>query len=399
MLQCGIDIAILCPFMEIQRLFVDPGGSYFLFGPRGTGKSTWLATTYPSAPRIDLLAPETQRSYEARPERLREYALAHRSRKVLIIDEVQRVPALLDVVHQLIEERCGLRFVMTGSSARTLRRAGTNLLAGRAQSLSLHPFMAAELGRSFDLERAVGQGLVPLIWSAREPERALAAYLALYVQEEVRLEGLVRNVGNFQRFLEAVSFSHAASLNVSAVSRDCEVSRKTVEGFVEILSDLLLCFLVPVFTKRARRELVAHPKFYWFDAGVFRSIRPAGPLDSPHEIAGPALEGLVAQHLRAWIDYGRRDLRLFYWQTRAGLEVDFVVYGRDGFHAIEVKNGARVRPEETRSLRAFHEDYPGATRVLVYRGRERLTIDGIECLPCDEFLRALVPGRPMPGGE
>ena len=384
---------------DLGRFFQAPAGSFFLFGPRGTGKSTWIEQTFPTAQRLDLLQPENQRLYAARPERLRELVAGQACPRTIVLDEVQRVPALLDVVHELIETQPGLRFVLTGSSARKLRRAGVNLLAGRAVHRALHPFLAAELGGAFDLAHALQHGLVPLIWNAPEPHDVLRSYLALYVREEVQQEGLVRNVGGFARFLEAISLTHACPVNLSAVAAECEVSRKTVEGYLDILHDLLLCFSVPVFTKRAQRKVTAHPKFYWFDTGVFRTARPAGLLDRPEEIGGAALEGRVAQHLRAWIDYGQRDLKLHCWRTRGGSEVDFVVYGNDGFYAVEVKAGEHVRGEDLRGLRAFGEDYPECKRLLVYRGREVLRIDGIVCAPVEDFLRQVRPGSELPFAE
>jgi predicted AAA+ superfamily ATPase len=381
----------------VERFFREPASHYFLFGPRGTGKSTWLAAAHPGAVRVDLLAPETHRAYLARPERLRDLIAAHPGASVVVVDEVQRAPALLDVVHEQIEaRRRGLRFVLTGSSARKLKRAGVNLLAGRAQERQLHPFMAAELGERFDLERALSVGLVPLVWAAPDPAGARDAYLSLYLREEVQAEGLVRDVGGFARFLEAVSFSHAGVLNVANVARECDVHRKTVEAYLEILRDLLLAFEVPVFTRKAKRHLVAHPKFFWFDCGVFRAARPAGPLDRPQEIAGAALEGLIAQHLRAWIAYGGSDAGLYYWRTKSGNEVDFVLYGRAGLWALEVKNGRRVLPGDVRGLRAFREDYASARTGLIYRGQERLVLDGVPCRPVEEFLRDLRPGRALP---
>jgi len=207
------------------------------------------------------------------------------------------------------------------------------------------------------------------------------------------MEGIVRNIGSFARFLEAASLSHGAVLNVSEVARECQVSRKTVEGYLVVLEDLMLAFRVPVFSKRAKRILSVHPKLYWFDAGVFVSMRPAGPLDRPEEIGGAALEGLVAQHLRAWIDYSGRPMTLAFWRTKSGNEVDFVLYGTTGFWAIEVKSSGRVRPKDLAGLRAFQEDYPQARGLLLYGGRERLRISGIQCMPVDDFLRGLVPGR------
>ncbi len=382
----------------ITRYFQDPRGSFFLFGPRGTGKSTWLRQRFPDAVWIDLLLAEEHREYAARPERLRERVAASPEAETVVIDEVQKVPEILDVVHMLIESRSpSPRFVLTGSSARKLRRGGVNLLAGRALLRHMHPFMASELGAGhFDLDRALRLGMVPLVCAADEPEEVLKAYVGLYLREEVQLEGIVRNLSDFSRFLEAVSFSHAAMLNVSDVARECQVSRTTVEGYLGILEDLLLASRLRVFTRRAKRQLVARPKLYWFDAGVFRSVRPRGPLDRSAEIGGPALEGLVGQHLRAWSDYSGADHQLAYWRTRAGNEVDFVVYGPAGFWAIEVKHATTIRPRDLRSLRAFGEDYPEAQLRLLYRGREPLEISGIRCLPCDDYLLKIIPGQPLP---
>jgi len=379
-------------------LFQPPQRSFFLWGPRGTGKSTWTRQAYPEALRIDLLEPAVFRGYSARPERLRELVEANPQRRIVVLDEVQKAPELLAVVHALLEEKGARRFVLTGSSARKLKRSGVDLLAGRAVVRSLHPFLAVELGRAFDLEKALTHGLLPLVWNADAPDDVLKAYAALYVREEVQAEGLVRNVGNFSRFLESISFSHASVLTLSNVARECEVERKVVEGYVAILEDLLLAFRLPVFSKRAKRKVSVHPKFYFFDPGVYRSLRPQGPLDRPEEIAGHALEGLVAQHLRAWIAYGGERNRLFFWRTSSGVEVDFVVYGPDGFWAVEVKNSDRVRDEDLRGLRTFLEDYPETRPLLLYRGRERLKRAGVLCLPCTEFLQRLHPARRLDAG-
>jgi len=344
---------------------------------------------------VDLLDPEEQRRYSARPERLREIAAGAPSGAVIVVDEVQRVPELLTVVHQLVEKRVPARFVLTGSSARKLRRGGVDLLAGRALLRSMHPFLACELGDAFELERALREGLVPLAWDAADPAETLRSYVGLYVKEEVQAEGLVRNLGAFTRFLEAVTLSHASTLNVTEIARECEVSRSTVDGFLSILEDLLLSFQVPVFRKRAQRLLSVRPKLFLFDAGVFRSLRPRGPLDRPEEIEGAALEGLVAQHLRAWCEYSGGDERLFYWRTKAGLEVDFVVYGPGGLWAIEVKRARDVRPRDLRGLRAFMQDYPQARALLLHLGQDHLRVGEVDCVPCGEFLASVVPGRAL----
>lgn len=203
-------------------------------------------------------------------------------------------------------------------------------------------------------------------------------------------------MSSFARFLEAISFSHGAQLNLADVSRECETPRATVDGFLAILEDLLLAFRVPVFSRRAKRQVASHPKFYWFDVGPFRAFRPKGPLDRPEEISGAALEGLVAQHLRAWISYSRRDAALSFWRTRAGSEVDFVVYGKDAFVAIEVTSASRIRPKDLSGLRSFGEDYPEAKRLLLYRGKERLHLDGITAIPVEEYLRSIDLGLDLP---
>jgi len=378
---------------KLTRFLRPPDHSFFLFGPRGAGKTTWLRQTFPDALVVDLLKPVDFRTLSARPERLAELVLGSPG-DVVVLDEVQRAPELLNVVHDLIESGRARRFVLTASSARKLRRGGVDLLAGRAAIgvvRALHPFMAAEYP-SFALDLALERGLIPLVVDASDPVDVLSAYASLYIDQEVRVEGWVRDIGDFSRFLEAISFSHGQALNLANVARECEVERRTVAGYLEILEDLLLCFRVPVFTKRARRTTAAHPKFYFFDTGVFRSLRPKGPLDRPQEIDGAALEGLVAQHLRAFCAYSSKKFELFYWRTRSGVEVDFVLYGEAGFWAVEVKNARDVRREDLRGLKAFRQDYPESEALLLYRGRDHLRMDDVLCLPVEDFLRGLAPG-------
>lgn len=378
---------------SIPRYFTPPPDHFFLFGPRGTGKTWLIQRLFPQALRVDLLEPETLRSLSARPERLRELIGANPDVRQVVIDEVQKLPELLEVVHLLIEEKQEVQFILTGSSARKLRRGGVNLLGGRADQKSLYPFMAAELGQQFKLEKALRLGMLPIVRAGKVPEDILRAYSGLYLREEVQMESLVRNIGNFSRFLEAISFSQAAVLNLANVSRECHVNRKTVEGYLGILEDLLLAFRLPVFTRRARRQLAVHPKFFFFDAGVFRANRPTGPMDAPSEIDGATLESLVAQHLRAWCDYSGGNHQLYYWQTRSRVEVDFVIYGESGLYALEVKNNIQVQPQDLHGLKNFSEDFPESRRLLLYRGRDRLLYDGILCVPCEEFLRQLEPDR------
>ncbi|MGD2151800.1 MAG: DUF4143 domain-containing protein [Gemmatimonadales bacterium] len=384
--------------MEIVPRFLPiPERSFFLFGPRGTGKTTWLEHRFPEAVMVNLLQPEVYRAMTARPERLAELVAGAPGQQVVIVDEVQRIPELLNVVHDMIERRPGHRFILTGSSARKLRRGGVDLLAGRAVVRALHPFMAAELAE-FRLASALESGLLPLVVAAPNRAEVLRAYASLYLEQEVQAEGWVRSIGSFARFLEAVSFSHANVINISNVARESEVERKTVTGYLEVLEDLLLSYRLPVFTRRAKRKTAVHPKFYLFDAGVYRSLRPGGPLDRPEEIEGAALEGLVAQHLRAWIAYSDSEFELYYWRTRSGVEVDFVVYGAEGFWALEVKNTSRVRPEDLRGLESFKADYPESEVLLLYRGSDRLKMGNVGCLPVEGFLRKLRPSRELNAG-
>ena len=373
-----------------KRYIREPQGSFFLFGPRGTGKTTWLKQIFTDALTINLLEPDLCRRYTAYPERIGEVIEANHDADIFVIDEIQRVPELLSSVHKHIEES-GKRFILTCSSARKLKRSGVDLLGGRAAYSAAHPFMASELGNDFSLEKAVVIGTVPVVLDAVDPAQTLSAYISLYLREEVAAEGLVRNIGNFTRFLEAISFSHGSLLSISDVARECEVSRKTVEGFVSILEDLLIGQRLPVFSKRAKRRLIKHSKFYYFDTGVFRSIRPCGPLDRRDAIDGAALEGLIYQHLRGWVDYSSETHNLYFWRTGSGTEVDFVLYGSSQFCALEVKNAGRVTRRDVRSLKTFRSDYPESRVALLYRGRERIMVDDVLCIPCEEFLRELKP--------
>jgi predicted AAA+ superfamily ATPase len=379
---------------EINRIFSPPEESLFLFGPRGTGKSTLIRKSFPDAVFIDLLEPQVAWGFQSRPEQLRDYLRQRPERKTVVLDEVQKVPDLLSVVHGLIEEKNGVRFVLTGSSARKLKKSGADLLAGRALWRTLHPFMACELGDQFHLGDALERGLLPVVVDAPHPLEILRSYVGMYIKEEVQSEGIVRHLGPFARFMQVFSLSHGGVLNASNLARECQVTRRVVESYIQILEDLLLSFTLPVFTKRAKRKVVSHPKVYLFDAGVFQSLRPRGPYDRPEEIAGQALEGLVAQHLRAWNAYSSEEHQLFYWRTAAGVEVDFVVYGPEGVWALEVKNTDRARPQDIKGLRAFREDYPESRALFLYRGEEELTLDdGVRALPVTTFLRALRPGQ------
>ena len=377
----------------IPRCFKAPDQSYFLFGPRGSGKSTYLKANYRGALYIDLLRPDEQRKYQARPEAIIELVGANPDKTIIIVDEIQKVPDMLSAIHNLVEDKKNLQFILTGSSARKLKRSGPDLMAGRVLLRNMHPFLLSELGKEADFQKALEYGLLPIIYLAHDPDSTLDTYVSLYIREEVQYEGLVRNIGNFSRFLEAISFSHGSVLNISNVARECAVERKVVENYISILEDILLATRLQVFTKRAQRALVAHPKFYFFDTGVFKALRPKGPLDSPHEIDGAGLEGLVFQHLKAWNAYQNNKFEIYYWRSRGGLEVDFILYGEQGIFAIEVKYSDKLRNQDLRSLSEFRSDYPESQTIFLYRGTERLLKNETLCMPCDEFLQNLDPDK------
>jgi len=375
----------------IPRILNPPHGSYFLLGPRGTGKSTWLRHQYPQATRIDLLLGEEERRFSAYPEKIRDVAASLPRGSTLILDEIQRVPRLLPEIHALIEEKKEIQYIMTGSSSRKLRRTVSDLLGGRALLRQMGPFLASELKEEFSLEKALTTGLIPLIWESSDPQQRLLDYLHLYLKEEVQAEGLVRQIGDFSRFLEISSFSHASVWTTTDISRESSVKRATVDNYLQILEDLLLAFTIPVFTRRVKRKLIAHPKFYFFDAGVYRILRPQGILDSSQEIEGWALEGLVAQHLRNWILAQNQPHSLSFWRTQTKLEVDFVIYGPRGFWAIEVKRSPNLGPDDVRALNAFKEEYPEAECFFVIPGKRHENYRGFPILPLEEFLLGINP--------
>lgn len=359
--------------------------SFFLFGPRGTGKTTWVRSTFPQAVYIDLLEAEVFNKLLANPQNLNNYIPPNFS-EWIIIDEVQKIPELLDEVHRLIEAN-KYKFILTGSSARKLRKHGHNLLAGRAITYHMHPLTAKELGESFKLDHSLQFGNLPCAYTEDDPKKYLESYVRTYLQEEVKFEGLARNLSAFSRFLEAASFSQGSVLNVSSVARDCAIERKVVENYFSILEDLLIARRIPVFSKRTKRRTAIHPKFYFFDTGVFRTLRPMGPLDSPEEAGGPALETLVLQELLALNDYLDLGYSFYYWRTSGDVEVDLILYGNSGLLAVEIKRGSRMNETMFKGLRLFKKDYPEARCIFVYGGDKKQWFDDIEAIPVTDFLR------------
>ncbi len=365
--------------------------SYFLFGPRGSGKSSFLTSHYGAAFRINLLDEVTFIKYTNHPNDLKNKVAALDKDSTIIIDEVQRVPQLLNVVHELMEtsKYKKMQFILTGSSARKLKSQGVNLLAGRALLKKMFPFTVSELGSSFSVDKALKTGLIPLIYFSKTPKETLESYLALYLKEEVKQEGLVRNLESFTRFLEVMCFSHAEILNLSNVSREASIKRTTVDGYLSILEDLLLGYRIQSFKIKNRKHTVESEKFYYFDIGVFNALCPKGFLEDKHQFKGQSVEGLVAQNLVAWCHYQNNDAKVYFWRTQAGSEVDFIIYGPKIFWAIEVKASNSIKSEFLGGLKSFHQDYPSSRKIILYMGDEKQKIEEIEVWNIFDFLKTL----------
>ena len=377
---------------QLPRLLQPPRQSFFLFGPRGTGKSTWVRQRFPKALRFDLLDETLYQELLVRPAGFADRIRHLPARSWVCVDEVQRLPALLNEVHRFIEEK-GLRFVLSGSSARKLRRGGVNLLAGRALLRSLHPFLPPELEGRFSLESALRIGTLPVVLASTQPEDTLRAYVRSYLKEEIQAEALVRSLAGFARFLPIAALLHAQTVNVTSIARDAGVARTTVNDYLEILEDTLLAFRVPGFEARLRVRERKHPKLYWVDAGVARAAKGAsGPVAAEER---SAFEGLVANSL-AWNDYRGLYDELSYWAPTEvqGLEVDFLLRRGKRFVAIEAKAGTRHRPEDAKGLDAI-AGLPGISRrLLVYaQAARQTTSSGIEILGFEALFDLLERGR------
>ena len=380
----------------ISRVLEVPQASFFLLGPRGTGKSTWMAEHFRGAKTYDLLDQSEFLRLERDPHQLgRELELLERGSWV-VIDEVQKVPALLDEVHRLIEKR-GLRFVLCGSSARKLKRSGANLLGGRASVLRMPPLLSVELSAAFDAERAMLLGTLPKAVLGDDAKRFLLAYAALYLQEEIRAEALTRNVGAFSRFLEVAARQNGQVTNVSNIARDAGVGRTTVQNYFGILEDTLLGHWLQPWKLKPGNKQVAHPKFYLFDSGVARALSGRLPYVPTAEECGPLLETLVGNEIRAYLERYHPGRKMNFWRTHDDVEVDFVVETDWGFVAVEVKAAAEWRNRDGLGLRRLKEELaPREVRTFgVFRGPAAAQFGETEVLPAAEFLSRLWTGRVM----
>lgn len=377
-----------------KLILPEPGTeSFFLWGPRQTGKTTLLRESYRDGHWIDLLKAEEFRRYVTRPELLRQEVEAQgfAPDRQIVIDEIQKVPALLDEVHWLIENR-GLKFALCGSSARKVKRGAANLLGGRATRYELHGLTAAELGDAFDLDRMLNHGYLPRIYEASRPRRMLDAYVADYLKEEVAAEGLVRNLPVFSDFLDIASLSDGEIVNFSSIARECGVSSHTIKSHFGILEDTLLGRWLPAYRKRPKRRVIGSPKFYFVDVGVVNRLARRGELAPGSELYGKAFENWVFHELSAYASYRGLDGTLSYWRLASGIEVDFVIGAMR--LAIEAKSSERITRDHLKGLRTLVEDHSRVgPRVVVCREpRARRTDDGIEILPAGDFVRRLWGG-------
>jgi predicted AAA+ superfamily ATPase len=379
------------------RILTGPRGSFFLFGVRGVGKSTWTRATFPDAHVVDLLDEALLQSLLADPSSFGAELAALPSSATVVVDEVQRLPSLLNEIHRVIERR-RQRFILLGSSARRLKTAGTNLLGGRAVLKTMFPFVPAELGKDFDLQTVLRYGSLPLVWQASDRRATLESYVQLYLKEEIRGEALVRNLPAFARFLPVAALFHGQVVNVSGVARDAATSRTTVDGYLGILEDTLLAFRLPPFEARLRVRERKHPKLYWVDPGLVRAAkRQLGAVTA--EERGPLFEGWALTVLRAHNEAAAVFDDIWYWAPAQAhtTEVDFLLRRGREYLAIEVKARPRVSAAELVGLRAIGHLGGLVRRILLYLGSRRLrTDDGIDIWPVAAWLDAVAEGRLWP---
>lgn len=376
----------------IKRYFTMPDAedeSVFFFGARQTGKTTLLMQLFPNARYYDLLKSDEYERLSRSPQLLREELRDCKPGELVVIDEIQKLPFLLDEVHWLMVN-CDLRFVLTGSSARKLRRSGVNLLGGRAMMNNFYPLVSAEI-ENLDLDRAVNNGMIPRHYLVADASRRLSAYVGLYLQSEIVEEAVVRNLPSFNRFLSAAALSSGEMLVYSNVAADCGVSSVTAKAYFDLLVDTLVGYYVPAYTRKVKRKLVHAPKFYLFDVGVVNHLLHRGRLRQGSPEYGHAFEHFVIQELVAWLGYHGRGDELSYWRTGNGVEVDAVI--GDANVAIEIKSTQEIKDSQLRGLRSFGDDYPNARLIAVTLDTRRRRKDRIEVIPVREFLQDLWNGR------
>ena len=361
--------------------------SLFLWGSRQTGKSTLLKCLFPQARLYDLLKTDVRMSFQLRPAQLREECQMLDEGELVIIDEVQKVPALLDEVHWLIENR-GLRFILSGSSARKLRRSGANLLGGRALRRTLFPLVSAEIP-DFNLNRALNNGMLPRHYLIADPSKRIQSYIGDYLRQEIVEEAVVRQLDAFTRFLQVAAMCNTEIVNYTNIAQDCGVSAKTVKEYFSILEETMLGFFLPAYTRVVKRKLIQSPKFYYFDVAIPNHLLHRVPLQQGTDLYGHALEHFVIQELRAFLSYYfGEDKALTYWRTLDNkYEVDSII--GDAEIAIEIKSSDRVTSTDTKGLKAFGEEHPEAKLILLSLEERSRMLNGIEIWPVLQFLERL----------
>lgn len=381
---------------RILKLKEIENDSLFLWGSRQTGKSTLLRALFPNARLYDLLKTDVRMAFQLRPALLREECEMLDEGELVIIDEVQKVPALLDEVHWLIENR-GLRFILSGSSARKLRRSGANLLGGRALRCTLFPLVSAEIP-DFDVERALNNGMLPRHYLVEDPSKRIQAYIGDYLQQEIVEEAIVRQLDAFTRFLQVAALSNTEIVNYTNIAQDCAVSAKTVKEYFTILEETMLGFYLPAYTRTVKRRLTLSPKFYYFDVAIPNHLLHRVPLKKGTDIYGHATEHLVVQELRAFLSYTYGEkMVMSYWRTLdSKYEVDVLISDRTSNEvrmAIEVKSSDNVTSSDTKGLKAFGEEHPDAKLILLSMEERPRMMNGIEIWPVEQFLQGLWDGK------
>ncbi len=378
--------------MAYARFLQTPRASTFLFGARGTGKSTWLRERFPRAATYDLLDTGEALRLAKEPSVFYRELSTLPAGAWVVVDEVQKAPALLDEAHRLIETR-RLRFVLSGSSARKLWRGGVNLLAGRAVTVAMFPLVSAEFGFDAEPSRLLRYGALPMAMNETDPRPYLRTYAETYLVHEVQAEALARNVGAFARFLEVAARQNGQTTNASSIAKAVGVARETVRSHFDILVDTLLGYWLPAWKLKSANKQVAHGKFYFFDAGVARALSGRLPYPPTAEELGPLAETVLLNELRAYLAYSALDYRLHFWRTYDGAEVDVLCEASNGFVAIEVKSASRWDKRFNRGLKRLREHLPGAACYGVYFGMRAAQWDDVRVLPAMEFLERLWNGE------
>jgi predicted AAA+ superfamily ATPase len=373
--------------------------SVFLLGPRQTGKSTFLKAIYPKALYVNLLRDKEYQSYMKDPGRLEEtvaYFLENSQNRVVIIDEIQRIPQLLDEVHHLIEKHKDLRFILTGSSARKLKKNNVNLLGGRATRFHMYPLCFPELNFNFKKwQMRLQRGALPAIVDSKDFVSDLKDYVALYLREEIQAEGLSRSIKNFSRFLDFAALVNAEQVNYTSLGSDAQLSPSTVRDYFEILEDTLIGSVLPAFLMTTKRKAVTSGKFYLFDCGVVNSILGRTDVATSTPEYGKMLEQALYIEIKTYLDYKKVDKKIEYWRSTSQFEVDFLIFSNTNeIVAIEVKSSANPSKKDFKGLIALSEEFD-LKRKLVVSGVDapRKTEEGIEILPVEHFLRELWSGK------